>query len=111
MTEKFNLQEWQRSVAEYPEVDYDNAAEKLIAAYLNAKQSQWSHESMCQLCIMADAVYDRLVCSGIAQAISMSEWEKLRNHLNNAGMITKEWHQIGQRLIADYGLPSHEWAD
>lgn len=90
--ETFNLQEWQRSDAEYPEVDFDNAAEKLLAAYHTAQQSHWSHESLCQLCIMADAVYDRLVCSGITQAVSMEEWKT-----------------IGQRLVAEYGLPTHEW--
>lgn len=109
--ETFNLQEWQRSAAEYPEVDFDNAAEKLLVAYQTAKQSQWSHESLCQLCIMTDAVYDRLVCSGITQAVSMDEWKKLCAQLNAAGVLTSEWSTIGQRLVADYGLPAHEWPE
>lgn len=111
MKDTFNLQEWQRSDAEYPEVDFDNAAEKLLAAYHTAQQSQYSHESLCKLCIMADAVYDRLVCSGITQAVSMEEWKKLCAQLKEAGLMTSEWQSIGQRLVADYGLPAHEWPE
>lgn len=111
MTETFNLQEWQRSDAEYPEVNFDNAADLLMAAYHNAQQSQWSHDSMCQLCIMADAVFERLVCSGVTQAVSLDEWKKLCKHLKEAGLMTSEWHTIGQRLVADYGLPAREWPE
>ena len=34
---------------------------------------------------MADAVYDRLVCSGITQAVSMDEWKKLTERIYRLG--------------------------